>query len=885
MSNCGDCRMSLTGTLCRLGGLGAGNVEMRGNTAANIKASQDADKKMCEDVPALGPGQYDVMIIGEYPSLTDDKMDIPFQDNASKMVIDYLETAGHDLSRVYMTKLVKCAPPKKRKPAGGEQKICRDTYLREEIDLIRPKVVMCIGVPSLKAFNLTGVGGINAIHGRVFDETFGGWDDGPTFKVIPTLNPATFFYKQNDKLRARIGHDYLVAWQVANDVPVTPHFTPEKVDIIDSMEKLEWLERELKAAPMFAFDTESALLNYRKVPILSVQISWGWDKTAVVPIHMHDPDAPEDQEFHVKPAFGTTHRKEVTAFFKSVFEDPNISKAAHNFKYDLNVMRWHFGVEVNGFLIDTWVQKHLMVEDPPSGLEFCCDLELAWGDYSGPRRKITGSGKKLTASFDKVPDAILWPYGGTDALGTYRLACVYTEGLKEDHPNLWQFYIDESEPLIKTLARAEYKGALLDHAVMDLLEEEWENELAELLTKMQRITNPDFNPSSNPQLILAFNNLGVTIELEDPKAAHGFSANKEKLLNLSESHKDKRVVTLAEGVMDFRNRRKMLSTYMKNARQDEDADGRLRYQWTQAGPVTGRLACSFFQQVPKIDEDRVRKGKPIMREMFVVPDGYQYVYGDYSQVELRILAIITNDAEMLKQLGTDDGDLHGATTYEFLEPVWPGYTEAMARKDKFNRTEVGKRVNFGLAYGSEGHALVKTGKWRDAQGKERAFTWDMLTVGMARWHDRFTGVRDWIKSVPDDVRMAGSIATNVFGRERHFGGQLTQHNDYERGAAERQAINFFIQSAASSITNRTLIEIDRMLTRHNVSDTDVCLVNTVHDSVAYEVADHLVEWFQEALNTISNRVIAELGATFKIDLGVGQTWAEAESPELYAEAA
>jgi DNA polymerase-1 len=265
-----------------------------------------------------------------------------------------------------------------------------------------------------------------------------------------------------------------------------------------------------------------------------------------------------------------------------------------------------------------------------------------------------------------------------------------------------------------------------------------------------------------------------------------------------------------------------------------------------------------------------------MREMFIVPEGYQYIYGDYSQVELRILAIIANDTEMLKQLGTEDGDVHGATTYEFLAPQWPGYTEEMARKDKFNRTEVGKRVNFGLAYGSEGHALVKTGKWKDWEGRERPFSWDMLTAGMKRWHARFTGVRDWIKNVPDEVRFAGSTATNLFGRERHFGGQLTQKNDYERGAAEREAINFFIQSVAASITNRTIIEIDRLLVLHNISEDDICLVNTVHDSIAYEVADYLSEWFQEVVNIISSRVIVELGSSFKIDMGAGPNWASAE---------
>jgi DNA polymerase-1 len=870
----GGCRASLTGTICRLGVLGCGNVQLSGNSAANIKASQEAEQKVCEDLPALVPGQYDVMVIGDHPSFSDDKLDIPFQDNPSALIIDYLETAGHDLSRVYMTKLIKCSPPRKRKPAVSEINKCRDAYARREIELIQPKVVITIGTPSLRAFNLTGVGSINAIRGRVFEEKFAGWEDGPTFKVVPTLNPATFFFKPNEKLKARVGHDYVVAHQVANDLPVEPHFTPEW-DLIDTPEKLEWLATEIEKTNLIAFDTESCLLNYRKVPLLSIQIAWGWDKTAVIPIHKHDPNAPKEQEFHVLDAFGKTNPRAIKTFLKRIFENPDISKVAHNFKYDYNVLRWHYDILTKGFLYDTWVQKHLMHEIPPSDLEFCCDLEFAWGDYSEERRKITGSGKQLQNSFDKVSDEILWPYGATDALGTYRLACVYTERLQREHPNLWQFYVDESEPLITTLAKAEYKGALMDPEVMGKLEVEWEGELAALLVKMRGMTQPDFNPMSNPQLMQAFHNLGVDIELQDESAASGYSANKKKLQELIETHKNKKVLNLAEWIMEYRNRRKMLSTYMKNARKDMDADGRLRYSWVQAGPVTGRLSCTFFHQIPKIDEARVKKGLPIMRDMFIVPDGSKYVYGDFSQIELFILSIISKDIEMFNMLN-GGGDLHGATTFEFLAPVWPGYTEAMAKKDKYNRTEVGKRVNFGLAYGSEGHALVKTGKWKDKSGKERPFTWDMLNEGMKRWKSRFVGVKDWIDRTPDEVRFAGSIATNVFGRERHFGGQLTQHNDYERGAAEREAINFFIQSVAASITNRTLIEIDRMLEAFGISEDEICLINTVHDSVAYEVADYLAEWFLEAINIISSRVITELGSAFKIDLGVGDTWSDAE---------
>jgi DNA polymerase I-like protein with 3'-5' exonuclease and polymerase domains len=219
--------------------------------------------------------------------------------------------------------------------------------------------------------------------------------------------------------------------------------------------------------------------------------------------------------------------------------------------------------------------------------------------------------------------------------------------------------------------------------------------------------------------------------------------------------------------------------------------------------------------------------------------------------------------------------LHQATAFEFLSSVWPGLKEGDI--NKFNRTEVGKRVNFGLAYGSEGHALVKTGKWMDAKGQERNFTWNMLNKGMDRWKKRFVGVGQFIDLMPDVVRGYGGTATNVYGRERHFGPLLVHQSDYERGKAERECVNFFIQSVAASLTNRTIISIDRLLEKHGIGEDLICLVNTVHDSVAYEVKDHYVEWFQAALEAVALQPWPQLfNNQFRMDVADGQSWTEAE---------
>jgi len=520
------------------------------------------------------------------------------------------------------------------------------------------------------------------------------------------------------------------------------------------------------------------------------------------------------------------------------------------------------------------VMKHIMDENPPSDLEFLCDLEFAWGDYSAAKRKITGSGKKLRAYYCHVPDETLWPYAATDALGTYRLACLYYERLNK-RPNLWSLYVEESEPVMKALAKAEYKGGLIDMGVRAALHTEWEQEQAALLTNLQAQAWPEFNPKAPEQVYKAFLNMGVPdVDLDDQTKARGHSTDKKTLMELAEEGKQPQA-KFSEDLMVYRNRSKMISTYLENVLVDIDTDGRLRHSWRQAGPVTGRLSCTFYHQVPKIDEERVALNKLVMRDMMIAPKGWKYVYGDFSQVELRILAILAQDEEMLKIMMDPNGDLHRATAFEFLQPVWPGLTEAMISKK--NRTEVGKRINFGLAYGSEGHALVKTGKWYDANNVERQFTWDMLNAGMARWKTRFSGVGHFIDYMPDLVRSYNGTATNVFGRERHFGTVLNAANDWERQAAERECINYFIQSVAGNLTNRMIIAIDRVLESQGVDEEAICLVNTVHDSMAYEVREEYVEWFQQVIEVLSSVPVPQLfNNTFRVDVGVGQSWREAE---------
>lgn len=883
---------------CSLGQLGCNSVQISGQPASCVETTQNTNRK-CECVnPILKSGKYDLMIIGEMPSIEDDKLNMAWADNSGNHIINYLKKAGHDLTRVWMTRIVKCRPNiRGRKPSTSEINICRDNYLRKEIEIIQPKVIMLVGSAALKAFNLTGKGSLNAIHGRVFDLRFAKQkgmttvehETQPIYKVIPTINPATFFYNPNKKLQARIGYDYVIAKAILEGKEPPKHFVPN-YHLIDTPEKLKWLEEKLLNSNMIAFDTESGDLNYRKSPLLSIQFSWDWNECAVIPIMQHDETAPDDQEFHVKPGLGVQNEELVTEFMRKVFLTPNITKAGHNIKYDAKVIRWNYGIIPEGFWADSLLMKSLLDENPPSDLEALLDINFLFGDYAAERRAITGSGKKLKNTFDKVPDKVLWQYGSTDALGSFRLACLYYQQLQEK-PNLWNFYCIELEPLQKSLTKAEYHGTPINTEVIEILGEKYEKEQKELLTKIRKVTSkPDFNPSSDKQVLAALLSMEVSQEeLKDNRNSSGLSSGKKQLLDIAEKGIEP-ASSFARDIIQYRNKVKMITTYLENCKENIDNDGRVRFSFNAASVVTGRLAAPFYHQIPKIDENiicsnknnsyipfdqRLKNKKIVMRDLITAPSGYQLVYGDFSQIELRIMAIISQDHEMLRILSSPNSDLHQATAFEFLKNSWPGLKERDI--SKFNRVECGKRINFGLIYRSSGYELVRQGKWLDWEGKERSFTWDMLNEGMINFRERFIGVTNFIENIPNTVRSFNCTAQSVFGRQRRFLNILNSSNERERAEAERQCINFFVQSPAASITNRTIVETDKILEQFHINENIICLLLTVHDSVLYCVQNSYVSWFIETLRLIAERPHPELNnSTFKFAIGSGISFCEAE---------
>ena len=808
----------------------------------------------------------DLMVIGEAPGYEEDRVGIPFVGRAGDKLFDkFLVPAGFDLEKVYITNTVKCLPPKLRTPAPEEVKACR-LHIEWEIKRFKPKVIILAGNTALRVFNLHNKGSISLIHGKLFEVKLPGWDNGPTFKVIPVFHPAFFCRKNNPHLERRILQDFHYAKRVLDGGEGERNFYVPEYKVCKTMDEVEWVIEQLSNSEEFAYDSESVGLPWNKNPLTCLSVCWGYPgKVAVIPFSKHDPNG---QDFKLAPFWvdeedplSQAWRLKVIEMIRPPFENPHIAKIAHNKKYDDNVLRKWLGIRVQGFGFDTCLIHHLLNEEGPHGLEYLADLEFGVGDYSAPVRAIVGQGNKLKQTYDYVPDEIIWPYTCTDVENSYRLKQEYWPKIVAK-PWLEKLYKEETEPISVVLQESEWVGHKIDTQVLDDLLVEYEQAEEDCLATIYSIAGEGFNPRSSKDVVEMLAKLGYSSYMRNDMKTRGFSADREVLEKIADK------CELAKLLLEYRSIKKIRSTYLENIKKDIDTDGRIRYSWWIHGTESGRLSCRLLHQAPRSNEKRHKEGKYNIRDIFSAEDGYDYFYADYDQIELRCLAVKANDPALL-ELFCKGEDVHNATASVALGiPI--------DEVSDMNR-QLGKQINFGLSYGSKGYRLSQNNFYEDPKsGKKRPLTLGKVQVFMDKFLKKYKGIAQYLKDVPIEALSYGGLVRSVFGRERRISG-LTDPDNKVRLHAEREAVNFTIQNPAAAITIRTAILVHEMLMSYNIGTDEIRMVQHVHDSISYEVKRKYTKWFTEAFKAIAERQIAELdAATFPISYGIGKRWGEAE---------
>lgn len=806
------------------------------------------------------PRNFDTFVVSDFPARDGDKAGFPLWGDAREIMIGLLTNSEFDPDKTYITCHAKCAPPN-RKAAASEYAVCRQ-HLEYELFKYEPRLIILLGSEALKVFNLHGEGGITQLHGTAFDMKYPHWKEELEFRVMPVYHPKQYLATGNVKIKSLMQEDLNKARSLLADGKIIVNkFYNAQYQVVDSIEELAKVTSQIKLHGVFAFDTESPDLKFMSSPCILLQLSCGVGKTWVIPFYKHDPTV--EFGFKLTPTWINGDRKAINEKLKEIFEDEKIAKCAHNIKYDINVLRRHCGIRVKGWLWDTQIMHHLLDVTPPHGLKELADGEFFCGNYEKPVRDIVGHGRKLIMGYDNVPDDKLWPYGATDAELTYRLLDVYYPDIARK-ANLMKLYTEESMPLLYTLAEAEYNGNHLNIENVKSLGVSFDNEMEEIMVDCRAVTNPDFNPSSHAQVAKALRELGFGEEILNVRAVKGYSTNKNTLMKL-----DPEDVPLARKIIKYRNRQKFKSTYVDNAMNEVGTDGRIRYGFNMAGSISARLTCSFLHQIPKSKEDDVKAGKLVMRDMVDEEEGFVYYYADYSQIELRVFAQLTGEEEFLKVLSDPDGDVHRFTAAAALmcDP---------SEISDYNRGAIGKPMNFGIIYGSEGASLAKL-EYEDIKTKERKLIGEEMAYGLVRnYRMRYPKIDEYLSLTPDIARGRGSKVVTIFGREI-FIPDLNHKEQYRRAEAERSATNVSIQSPAGAVSFRTMNIMREGLEGLGIGPDKVRLICSVHDSISYGIHKDYVEWFDVEFKKVAQRPIPELGGmVLPINSGWGNTWAEAE---------
>ncbi|MEN3759062.1 DNA polymerase I [Aeromonas veronii] len=596
--------------------------------------------------------------------------------------------------------------------------------------------------------------------------------------------------------------------------------------ILDEAEFDGWLE-QLKAAPLFAFDTETTSLDYMEARIVGVSFAVEPGKAAYVPFGHDYLGAPVQLSEAV-----------VLGKLKPLLEDPTRLKVGQNLKYDRNVLLNH-DIDLQGIAYDTMLESYVLNSTASRH-----DMDSLAKRYLGVEttsfEDIAGKGvKQLT--FNQIELEQAAPYAAEDADITLRLHQTLW-GQLEAVPGLARVFSEIELPLLPVLARMELLGTTIDPKLLHQQSQEIELRLAELEKQAHELAGQEFNLSSPKQLgEILFTKLGLPIIKKTPKGAP--STAEEVLAELAETYE------LPQLLMEHRGLAKLKSTYTdKLPLMIKPQTGRVHTSYHQAVAATGRLSSSDpnLQNIPVRNEQGRR-----IRQAFIPSAGYKLVAADYSQIELRIMAHLSGDKGLLTAFA-EGKDIHKATAAEVFGVALDAVTTDMRRS--------AKAINFGLIYGMSAFGLAKQ------LGIGRAEAQKYMDL----YFERYPGVLEYMERTRQQAEAQGYVET-LFGRRLYLP-DIKSRNAGLRKAAERAAINAPMQGTAADIIKRAMINVDGWI--RGIEDQSIRMLMQVHDELVFEIREERLE---EYIAIIKEKMsaAAELDVPLVVEAGTGDNWDQA----------
>ncbi|MDW0618478.1 DNA polymerase I [Mannheimia haemolytica] len=647
----------------------------------------------------------------------------------------------------------------------------------------------------------------------------------------------------------KVPNNYQVTQAVRNEENVANvvEIDRSKYETVDTEQKLSaWIEK-LTAARLIAVDTETDSLDAMSANLVGISFALENGEACYIPLGHKQKAQPQqadmfgDEERSESPSSDELVKNQLNltaclSKLKPILLNPEIKKIGQNIKYDLTIFA-NYGIELQGVAFDTMIESYTQNSTGRHNMD---DLAARYlGHKTIPFEELAGKGKNQL-TFDKIEIAKAAEYAAEDADVTMKLHQVLWEKLQQE-PELVKLFDEIEMPLVGVLSRIERNGVLIDPKKLLTQSAEIEKRLEEVETLVHAEAGQTFNLASTKQLQeILFEKLGLPVLKKTPKGAP--STNEEVLDELAQQGH-----LVPKLLMEHRGLSKLKSTYTDKLPQlINKKTGRVHTSYNQAVTATGRLSSSDpnLQNIPIRNEEGRR-----IRQAFVAREGYKIVAADYSQIELRIMAHLSNDEGMINAF-VEGKDIHRATAAEIFGVELGEVTSEQRRS--------AKAINFGLIYGMSSFGLS------NQLGIGRAEAQKYMDL----YFQRYPAVQQFMTDIREVAVEKGYVET-LFGRRLYLP-DIKSGNAILRKAAERVAINAPMQGTAADIIKVAMIGIDNAIRDND----EIKMIMQVHDELVFEVKADKIDHYSQLIKTEMEKAIS-LKVPLIAEVGVGENWDEA----------
>ena len=619
------------------------------------------------------------------------------------------------------------------------------------------------------------------------------------------------------------GTQSLVEVQQAQPTSGVKTIATEKASyhLVTLPEERKALLTKLMAENSVCFDTETTDINALHADLVGMSFSFK-----------------EREAYYVAVPKDKTEAQSIVDEFKPFFESETIEKIAHNMKYDIQVLH-RYGVQFAGPLFDTMIAHYLIQPESKQGMDFLAEYYLNYTPIS--IEALIGKKGKGQGNMGDLPPEAISDYACEDADITFQLKQLFAPQIEKEH--LKKLFYEMEMPLVSVLAKMEEEGVAIDIPHLEAYSKQLAEETAALEIRIKELAGMDFNVDSPKQLgDVLFEHMKISSKAKKTKT--GQYATSEDIL---QQHKNDHEIIPC--ILDYRQMKKLKSTYVDPLPTMKDpVDGRVHTSYMQTVTATGRLSSNApnLQNIPI----RSERGKEIRKAFIARSADFQLMSADYSQIELRIIAALADDTNMI-QAFRDKVDIHRATAAKVFHVELDDVTK--------DQRSAAKAVNFGIIYGQSAFGLSQN------LGISRTEAKQIIDSYFAQ----YSTIKTYMDKAVKDARENGYVET-IMQRRRYLP-DINSANAVVRGFAERNAVNAPIQGSAADIVKLAMVAVDKAMTKANVQSK---MILQVHDELVFDVHNDEQE-IMKALVKEAMETAVSLAVPMEVEMELAHNWLDA----------